>query len=137
MLDRLSVRRTVVVYGPRAADHVWDSYVRPQRWPEWSPQIRSVDYPAETLRPHTGGVVHGPVGLRAGFRITGVDPAGPVRSWTWSVSMLGVRLVLRHTVEPVAGGTRTGLTVDGPAPLVIGYLPVARSALRRLVSRDR
>src|SRR5689334_8110702 len=34
-----TVRRGVVVDGPRAADDVWDRYVRPRRWPEWAPQI--------------------------------------------------------------------------------------------------
>jgi hypothetical protein len=135
VLDRLAVCRHVVVCGPRAADDVWDSYVRPQRWPQWSPQIRSVDYPGETLSPRTAGTVHGPAGLRAGFEVTAVDATGPVRSWSWSVSAAGLELVLHHTVEATATGTRTGLTVGGFAPAVLAYLPVARSALRRLVAQ--
>ena len=62
-----------------------------------------------------------------------VDATGPVRSWSWSVSLAGVRLVLCHTVEADADGTRTGLTVEGFAPAVLGYLPIARVALLRLV----
>lgn len=125
--------RGVVVCGPRAADDVWDRYVRPRCWPRWAPQIRSVDYPGETLHPGTTGVVHGPAGLRARFQIIAVDPAVPLRSWTWSVSAAGLHLTLRHTVEPFRTGTRTGLTVEGPAPVVLAYLPIARAALRRLV----
>lgn len=34
---------------------------------------------------------------------------------------------------PVDAGTRTTLTVQGFAPVVLGCLPVARVALRRLV----
>jgi hypothetical protein len=132
-LARPAVCRSVVVCGPRAADDVWDCYVRPQRWPQWSPQIRSVDYPAEMISPHSSGVVHGPAGLRAEFQVLAVDATGPVRSWSWSVSAAGLRLNLRHTVEAVAAGTRTGLTVQGFAPAVLGYLPIARLALRRLV----
>lgn len=128
-----AVRRHVVIRGPRAAGDVWDRYVRPQRWPQWSPQIRSVDYPAETLGPHTFGVVHGPAGVRARFHVTAVDATGPVRSWSWTVSVAGLQLDLRHTVEADATGTRTTLTVEGFAPAVLAYLPVARSALRRLV----
>ena len=45
----------------------------------------------------------------------------------------GVRLVLHHTVAAAGTGTRTGLTVAGFAPAVLGYLPLARVALRRLV----
>jgi hypothetical protein len=44
-------------------------------------------------------------------------------------------LRLEHTVEPGPGsGTRTGLVVDGPAPVVMAYAPVARLALHRLVA---
>ncbi|MEU4624718.1 SRPBCC family protein [Actinoplanes sp. NPDC023801] len=133
ILDRLRLTRTTAVCGPCPVDEVWDRYLRPGRWPEWSPQIRSVTYPAGTLRPGTGGVVHGPGGLRLGFRVLDVDPAGPVRAWSWAVTAAGVRLELRHTVEATPSGTRTGLVVRGPAPVVLLYLPVARLALRRLV----
>lgn len=128
-----ALRRDVVVCGPRGADEVWDRYVRPRRWREWSPQIRSVVYPSETLVPNTPGVVRGPAGLRVRFRILDVDATGPIRSWSWSVSAIGLRFHLRHTVEALATGTRTGLTVQGPAPAVRLYLPIARAALRRLV----
>jgi hypothetical protein len=127
------VIRTTVVCGPCPADEVWDRYVRPRRWPEWSPQIRAVNYPAEQLRSRTAGVVHGLGGLRVGFRVRDVEANGPVRAWSWTVVAAGVRLDLRHTVEATAAGSRTGLTVIGPAPVVLLYLPVARLALRRLV----
>ena len=132
-LDRPALRRTLDVHGPRPADDVWDRYVRPRRWPEWSPQIRSVDYPAETLRGGTGGVVHGVGGLRVDFEILEVDAEAAVRSWTWTVSAAGVRMWLRHTVEATGAGSRTGLTVSGFAPAVLLYLPAAAWALYRLV----
>jgi hypothetical protein len=127
------LRRVVHVEGPRDPDDVWDRYVRPRRWPEWSPQIRSVQYPGERLAPGTSGVVRGPAGLPVRFRILDVDESGPVRAWSWVVSVAGVRLTLEHTVAVVATGARTGLTIDGFAPAVVAYLPVARWALRRLV----
>jgi hypothetical protein len=128
-----ALRREITVVGPRATDDVWDRYVRPQRWPEWSPQIRSVTYPGELLTPGTTGVVHGPAGLPVHFQIIGVDAAGPVRTWSWTASAAGVKLTLLHTVEAAPAGTRTGLTVVGFAPAVAGYLPMAWWALRRLV----
>jgi len=128
-----ALRREITVEGPRAADDVWDRYVRPRRWPEWSPQIRSVDYAGELLAPGTTGVVHGPAGLPVHFQIIGVDAAGPVRTWSWTASAAGVKLTLLHTVEAAPAGTRTGLTVVGFAPAVAGYLPMAWWALRRLV----
>ena len=128
-----ALRREITVEGPRAAGDVWDRYVRPRRWPEWSPQIRSVDYPGELLAAGTAGVVRGPAGVPVHFQIIGVDPAGPVRTWSWTASAAGVKLTLLHTVEATATGTRTGLTVVGFAPVVAGYLPLARWALHRLV----
>ncbi|GAA3340587.1 hypothetical protein GCM10020358_28780 [Amorphoplanes nipponensis] len=71
-----ALRREITVEGPRATEDVWDRYVRPRRWPEWSPQIRSVDYPGDLLSPGTSGVVHGPAGLPVPFQIIGVDDAG-------------------------------------------------------------
>jgi hypothetical protein len=132
-LTRPALRRTLSVEGPRNPDDVWDRYVRPGRWPEWSPQIRSVDYPAERLAPGTGGVVHGPAGLPVRFRIIEVEETAPVRSWSWTATAAGIQLSLVHTVEATATGTRTGLTIDGFAPAVAGYLPAAWWALRRLV----
>ena len=133
LIDRPSLRRALEVCGPRPADDVWDRYLRPERWPEWSPQIRSVDYPAPTLRPDTTGTVHGPGGLPVRFRILRVEQAGPVRSWSWAVSAAGVRLRLWHTVEATPAGTRTVLAIEGFAPAVLLYLPAARWALHRLV----
>jgi hypothetical protein len=131
--DRPTLRHSMTVCGPRAADDVWDRYMRPRRWPEWSPQIRSVDYPAETLDPQTTGVVHGPAALRASFRILDVTATGPIRSWAWSVSAAGVELDLVHVVEATPAGTRTVLTMHGFAPAVLLYLPAARFALYTLV----
>ncbi|MGI5183315.1 SRPBCC family protein [Dactylosporangium sp. CA-152071] len=129
----MTLRREVGVEGSRDAGDVWDRYVRPARWPEWSPQIRSVEYGRERLAPGTSGVVHGPAGLRVPFQVVDVDEAGPVRVWAWTVKAAGVRLHLRHTVRATAGGTWTGLTMEGFAPAVLAYLPVARLALRRLM----
>ncbi|MFI5842689.1 SRPBCC family protein [Catenuloplanes sp. NPDC051500] len=127
------MRHAMTVTGPHPADDVWDRYLRPARWPEWAPQIRSVDCDAERIAPGVDGVVHGPPGVRVSFRITAVDPHGPLRSWSWSVTAAGVRMRLHHTVEATPAGTRTGLETHGPAPVVLLYTPVARLALHRLV----
>ncbi|WBB70089.1 SRPBCC family protein [Micromonospora sp. WMMD812] len=133
ILNWPTLRCALRVRGPRPADDVWDRYVRPRRWPEWSPQIRSVDYPHETLRAGTAGVARGPGRLPIPFRITDVVGEGPVRSWSWTASVAGVELRLRHTVEVAGTGTGTGLNIDGFAPVVALYIPVARWAIRRLV----
>ncbi|WP_250006640.1 SRPBCC family protein [Actinoplanes sp. M2I2] len=127
----MTLRRALEVVGPRPADDVWDRYARPGRWPEWSPQIRSVDYPEPVLRAGVSGTVHGPLGFPVRFRIEQVTPP---RAWSWVVSAAGVRLTLWHTVEATAAGTRTLLAIEGFAPAVLLYLPAARLALGKLVS---
>ncbi|MGK5684166.1 SRPBCC family protein [Actinoplanes sp. URMC 104] len=130
-LIRPVLRRAVEVRGPRPADEVWESYVRPARWPEWSPQIRSVDYPVPMLQPGTGGTVHGPLGLPVHFKVLKVRAP---YAWSWTVSAAGVWMNLWHTVEATAEGSRTVLALEGFAPAVLLYLPLARLALRRLVA---
>jgi hypothetical protein len=131
LLVVMTLRRALEVSGPRDADDVWDRYARPQRWPEWSPQIRAVDYSWPTLRPGTPGAVRGPFGFPVRFRVLRVTPP---RAWSWVVSAAGVRLTLWHTVEAIPGGSRAVLAIEGFAPAVLLYLPLARLALRRLVS---
>ncbi|MBL7255702.1 SRPBCC family protein [Paractinoplanes lichenicola] len=126
------MRRNVEVFGPRDVGDAWDRYVQPARWAEWSPQIRSVDYAEPELRERTGGVVHGPLGVRVPFVILRVSPP---QSWLWAVFVAGASVQLSHRVEPAATGTRATLMINGPAPMVLGYLPLARLALRRLVKK--
>lgn len=127
MLLRLSVT------GPAHPDEVWDRYLRPRRWAEWSPQIRRVERSDEEIRAGTTGRVWGPPGLAVDFTVTAVDPAA--RTWSWGVRvlLLGTHLTLRHGVVAHAGGTRTWLEVRGARPVVLGYAPLARLALARLV----
>jgi hypothetical protein len=73
------------------------------------------------------------VGVSIDFTVLTVDAAA--RRWAWAVRRGPLKLHLEHGVDPTpGGGSRTSLTVRGPAPVVIGYAPVARFALHRLVS---
>jgi hypothetical protein len=133
----LDVHREITARGPQSPDEVWDRYVRPARWPQWSPQIRGVDYAHEFLIPGASGRVRAPLGVPLPFRVLAVDDADPARrSWRWRAGALGVHLELEHVVEPAPGGpggTVTRLVMTGPAPLVLPYVPLAWVALRRLV----
>jgi hypothetical protein len=133
----LSVRREIAVRGPQTPDEVWDRYVRPARWPQWSPQIRGVDYPFELLRAGATGTVRAPLRLPVPFRVLEVSDADPARrAWRWRAGALGVHVELEHTVEPApsaSAGTLTRLVMVGPAPAVVPYLPLAWLALYRLV----
>lgn len=129
------------VTGRAPVGEVWERYAVPARWAGWAPHIRGVDTAAARIVPGATGRVRGPVGVAVTFLITDVDEAA--RTWAWEVGIRRVvagpvtvgpvRLHLRHGVEPDPAGTATWLTLRGPAPVVVAYLPVVRFALARLV----
>ncbi len=127
---------TVTVSAAGAADleTAWDRYRTPALWSSWAPQISRVECPDDVIRPGTRGRVVGPLGLAVGFVIEQVDAER--RSWSWIVTgPFGVRLRLHHSLSAIATGTSTSLMIDGPLPIVLGYAPVARIALGRLVAK--
>jgi len=126
------VEFTCTVTGRAPAALAWERYVHPARWPSWSPQIRRVECCDDVLRTGSVGVVHALLGVKVPFEVTEFDDER--RTWSFTARLpLSVRLHLTHTVQDAGTGCRTGLVVRGPAPVVVGYLPVARLALFRLV----
>jgi hypothetical protein len=115
--------------GRASAALVWERYAVPAFWAGWAPQIRRVETAAARIAPGVTGTVHGPLGVRVAFVVTAVDEAA--RTWAWDVALGPLHLHLRHGVEDDGA---TWLTVDGPAPVLAAYLPVARIALQRLVT---
>lgn len=123
---------TLHATGTASPTEVWERYAVPARWPGWSPQITGVEFPADRLTPGVPGRVLGPFGVAVPFVVEDVDEAA--RRWSWRVAVGPLRVRLLHWVtEAPGGGTMTGLRLSGPAPLVLGYVPAARLALRRLV----
>ncbi|WNV75734.1 SRPBCC family protein [Geodermatophilus sp. DSM 44513] len=123
---------TLHATGPEAPAEAWERYVLPARWPQWAPQITGVSVPVDRLAAGVRGRVHGPLGVRLPFLVETVDEAA--RQWSWTVSAGPVRLHLLHWVSAAPdGGSTTGLRVSGPAPVVLGYAPLARLAIGRLV----
>lgn len=124
--------------GPRTPEDVWDRYTRPAAWSTWAPHIREVDYPHATIRPGTTGRVTGIGGVVAVFRIDTVDEES--RRWTWRARSGPVRLTFEHGVDPAPtasvtpAGSTAWIVAHGPRPLVLGYAPVARWSLGRLVA---
>ena len=129
------MRLTIGATGTAPPEAAWDRYVHPALWPTWSPQISSVDAADRTLRTGTTGTVHGPLGIAVPFTVLDVD--NETRSWSWRVTAAGIVLTLHHGVrlsnEKAMGGSATTLVIQGPAPVVLGYAPLARVALGRLV----
>ncbi len=116
-----------------AADpaEAWERYARPERWAEWAPQIKRVSASGPRRVAGMTGRVHGPVGVHVDFVVDAVDE--DARRWRWTVRRGPLVLRLEHTVVARPRGCSTSLRIDGPLPIVVGYAPLARLALGRLV----
>ena len=93
----------------------------------------------ELLKPDfSGALVTGVGGVVAVFRVDAVDH--DARRWTWSVRTGPLRLSFDHGVdasEPGSGhpnGSTAWLVTRALWPVAVGYAPVARIALGRLVT---
>lgn len=124
--------------GDLDPEAVWGRYTQPMWWPVWAPHLREVDYPDAVVRPGTTGRVTGVGGVVAVFRVDAVDH--DARRWTWSVRSGPLRLSFDHGVdaaEPGSGhpnGSTVWLVTRALWPVAVGYAPVARIALGRLVT---
>jgi uncharacterized protein YndB with AHSA1/START domain len=129
--------------GDASPDVVWERYAEPSQWPSWSPQIRRVDPAHARVAPGLRGVVHGPLGVGAAFRVLAVDEAA--RTWRWLVRprvgvLIPIELELAHSVLPrLAGGSLATVTITAASwaatAFAAGYAPIAQLALTRLVRR--
>lgn len=124
-------RLTVHATGPARPETVWQRYACIDRWASWSPQIRSVRTPDRRLTSGMCGTVESIAGIRVAFTVEHVDHDH--RAWTWRVRLGPTRLRLHHNVRAHGRGSTTGLTMEGPRPVILAYAPLARLALRRLV----
>ena len=138
LTSALTGRLRLAATGPVDPDEVWDRYTRPGRWSAWSPHLREVDYPQAVVQPGTTGRVTGVGGVVAVFRIDAVDHEA--RTWSWSVRSGPLRLSFDHGVDPCGGapgqvaGSTAWLVTHALWPVAIGYAPLARLALTRLVT---
>lgn len=115
---------------------MWRRYADPGLWSTWAPHIHGVDYRLTRLQADVSGTVCGPLGLRVPFTIADVDEAS--KTWAWTVHLrlrdrTVVTVALAHGVEKRGEGCETWLRLDGAWPVVMGYAPIARYALGRLV----
>lgn len=118
--------------GALPPGHAWARYTEPRRWSTWSPHIREVDYPHEVIEPDTVGRVTGIGGIVAVFRIESVDHEA--RAWSWSVRSGPLRLAFEHGVDDADGGSEAWVVIHALWPIILGYAPVARWSMGRLVT---
>ncbi len=136
----LTTTLTLTANGEVAPAQAWARYAEVDRWPEWSPQIDSVelDGPPDTRRrlaPGLHGTVRAAGGVGIGFEVGEVDEEA--MTWSWQVRFGPIRMSLEHRVTALTDGrSSTELAVTGPTPAVLAYAPMAQVALQRLVSQE-
>ena len=124
---------TLHATGPVGPAEVWDRYLYPARWAEWSPQIKETEASAVRIAQGVSGRVRDPLGTSLPFVVDEV--AEDERRWAWQVTVGPTRLGLVHWVSPGPdGGTTAGLRISRFTLLVLGYAPLALLALKRLVT---
>ena len=122
---------TLQASGPADPETAWGRYLEPQGWPGWAPQITRVEASARRIAPGVTGRVFGPLWVSVDFVIERVEDSA--RTWSWRVHRGPIALRLTHAVVATTTGCTASLSIEGPLPLVVGYAPLARFALTRLV----
>ena len=91
-------------------DRVWQVMSDVDRWHEWTKSVTSIT--RKDNGPFAVGsraVIRQPKFPPALWKITSIEPG---RSFEWTNVAPGVRVVARHGVQPVAGGTRATLSLQ-------------------------
>jgi hypothetical protein len=123
---------------PMRVDEVWTHLIDPSEWPQWARHMERVDMqPPGLLALKSRGTVHLKNGISPRFTVTEFEPG---EHWTWSGSVLGLRIHYLHQVEPATeGSTRVNFAVStGGAldPLLGWYFArIYRRLLGRAVPR--
>jgi carbon monoxide dehydrogenase subunit G len=101
---------TISIDIAAAPSRVWEVMSDTERWHEWTPSVTSI----KQLDP--GGFA---VGSRLAIRQPRFPPAlwtltaiEPAKSFTWISVGPGVRVTARHSVEPIAAGSRVTLALE-------------------------
>ncbi len=126
---------TLHAHGVADVTLAWERYADPGLWSTWAPQIQRVDTTMERLVAGGTGTVRAGVLSRptigVPFEVLAVDETA--MEWAWKARIGPLTLRLEHGVTTHPEGSSTWLRVHGPLPVVLGYAPVARLALGRLV----
>jgi hypothetical protein len=123
-------------HGAAPVTLAWERYADPDLWSTWAPQIQRVETTMDRLRVGGTGVVRaGPLAhltIGVPFEVLEVDETALRWAWRVHLGLLGLRL--EHGVTAHLTGSSARLRLHGPLPLILGYAPVARIALGRLVA---
>jgi uncharacterized protein YndB with AHSA1/START domain len=122
------VSRTVTINAP--PERVWKTMIDVERWPDYMPHFRSVEWLSEgSMTPGARAKVT-PVGFYGtAWEATEVTPPA---SFTWGTDVMpGILLVAGHVIEPVSEGARLTLTLRSSGALAALLSPIVSWTFRR------
>ncbi|HSH44495.1 MAG TPA: SRPBCC family protein [Longimicrobiales bacterium] len=122
------------VYVEAPAGVVWRVTVDVERWPDWTPTVRSV-----------ARVDEGELGVGSVARIE--QPGQPESEWVvreleagkrfvWETRRRGLRMVATHELSPRGRGTANLLRLDASGPVAVLLWPVLGVLMRRALTRE-
>jgi uncharacterized protein YndB with AHSA1/START domain len=111
---------TVDIEAP--PQRVWAVMSDIERWPEWTPTVRSVQrLDSGPLAPGRRARIHQPKLPPADWQVTALQEGS---SFTWVTHSPGVTVTARHGVEGIEGGSRATLSIQfgGVLGPLVGWL---------------
>jgi uncharacterized membrane protein len=111
---------TVEIGAPAA--RVWQILCDAERWPEWTPSVRSVTLHDGALRVGATATIDQPRIPTVTWTVTALDES---RGFTWESGGAGARTVARHTVDGTGEGrcrVTLSVTQSGAVGSVVGRL---------------
>lgn len=113
---------------------VWATTVDIERWPEWTPTVRSVKrLDTGPLRRGSAARLAQPMQPPSEWVVTELD-AGNV--FAWETRRRGLHLTATHELFSERGGTRNVLHVDARGPLAALGWPLLRFGIRRALATE-
>jgi uncharacterized membrane protein len=106
---------------------VWTIFSDVERWPEWTPSVRKLEYTdGHDLTEGARVRIDQPKLPTVEWEVTTIDPGS---SWTWVAKNPGIRTVASHTLEPVGTATRVHQTLEqqGPLGAIVGRVYARRT----------
>jgi hypothetical protein len=126
------VRISVTRDSPAAITTLWEALADLPSWPDWCPAFSAVQ-PDGPLQVGTTARVVQPELRAATWTVQQVEPG---RSFRWSTSGPGFRVVADHLLQERGPGTSVTLTVTVTGPMGWAVTMVSGRAMRRYLDEQ-
>ncbi len=122
----MTVSDTLDIAAP--ASLVWKITTDVERWPEWTPTVKSVHLPNGPLQLGSIAVIKQPMQPQSNWTVVEYEPE---RRFVWATSRPGLRLEGVHDLTATVAGTQNLLQVHATGTLAFLLWPVLRIVMRK------